>query len=262
VLTACLVVSQTQASAKTNAVALHEASGLPAQVTVWCLGNEAEFLAAAEGLGIDFEKATHRNNKIRPPGGSFGSLNDWAKSSEPEALTSFDSACRLAYAAFSRSEARPDESEAFYESEGFIGTIVGAGVAGSFGLLGGSWRARKDAANELLQASNRFGSAMETYTHRDNLDKPPDEAEAAARELLAVLAKWRQLRGQGKSVSSAMDCLRAMLGEQAEGPTIGGLSEAGAGHAEMSQSLMDTTLEIQSIAASVSRKIRSPGRLP
>jgi len=264
-LIACIVGFQTQAVANTNAVALHEASGLSAQVTTWCLGNEAEFLVAAEGLGIDFKRGTNGTLGIQAPeGGSFGSLYDWAKSRETEALASFDSACRLAYAAFSRSEARPDESEAFYESDGFIGTIVGAGVAGLFGLFGGTWRARKDAANELIDASNRFGNAMSTFLQPENTEKTPDDAEAAARQLLAVFVKWRFLSGQERNVSLAMDHLRAILGESSERQkwSLRNFGEAGDNREAAAKSLTDTALEVQSIAASVSRRIRSVGRLP
>lgn len=262
-----LAVSASHASADPDAVEVHEETGLSGVMTAWCLGNADEFAFAAEGLGIAFSrKEEEGKDNFASPGKTEGSLDKWAASSNKEDVATFDSACRLAYAAFSRSEARPDESELFLESQAFS-AIVGAAIAGIFAVGSGAWtqrrRAHEDDAEELAALNDQLRAAMEEYTREPYSVEEGVESAAKARALRSLLGEWRKHEGGEKDVTTVRDGLTTILGENPALPLpkIGDLGGTAAERKENGEKLMAEVNTIHSLVAKIRRRVERPWRI-
>jgi hypothetical protein len=255
------------AATDTSAVKIHEESSeLPGRVTVWCLGNEVEFATAARALGIEFdEKPLGGKINFTQPGGEKGDLYRWAANTSAPALAAFDSACRLAYEAFSRSEARPDESESLLESQsGLVSVIVGALIAGASGAVGRFWGTRKAEARELTTLSGRLREAIQRFTVGGFERAAAQEAEIRAQSLRAVLKEWEGLDdGRSTEVATAIDRIDALLGESAkeDKDAIQSVYDDGVDPETIGVSLNETADEIHALVTSASRRVESPFRL-
>jgi hypothetical protein len=249
------------AAATANAVDLHS-SALPEPITVWCLGNAPEVRVAANGLGmrVDIEEG---NPDFRFPGGQ-GDVYEWASSTNEEAVQAFDSACRLAYRAFSRSEVRPDESGSLVDSQaGLIGAIVGAVLTALFGVLTGARRKRIDShekdADELTDLSDQLRVAMERYIQPGHPDDAREEARVTASVLCNLVGEWRKYDGGSKDATAAQRYLRKILDDPA--PKIGNLGANAQERTQGGQLLMEDVGTIHSRVGVLAKRVRRFGRL-
>lgn len=260
---ALLVVHPPRASAAPNAVEVHEGSGIPSKVTAWCLGNPREFAVAAEALGINsnLTKQDKKDNFISPSGVD-GVLTKWAASTKEEDVATFDSACRLAYAAFSRSEVRPEESEDIIDSQAFgaaFGALIALGGAAGGGIWAQRRRGHEADAKELTALNDELLTAMQRYT-REPYD-PADGVEAGvkARALRLLLGEWRKYEGRDHNVTSALDRLEIILGENPNKPLpkIGALGNSAKERTTNGQKLMADTEKIHSSVVKVAKRLES-----
>lgn len=173
-------------------------------------------------------KVGTNDSEFRFPGGGKGSLYKWASSDNQEAIEAFDSACQLAFQAFSRSEARVEESESLLESEsGIVGALVGGGIAIAVAFGVERRRSREEDEDELIQLSNQLQGAVGRYIQAGHPALAEEEARASGRALYNLLGEWKKYDGSHKNITSAQQMLSNILAEDDDAPLprIGNLGE-------------------------------------
>lgn len=260
-----------------SAVEVH--SGLPAHVTVWCIGNPAHFRVAAEALEIEVGQLDGATRLERVEHGGLRkqlTLLRWAMSPTERDVRDFDDACEAAFAAFKATtatqegSASPPEVEVECEckereegnddlsalEEATVGAVLGALFGAGGGLFAYRRRTHREDGEAISRLDAAFQSALASYLEAPNDVELGALARVAAFLLRAAADEWRGHTGPEDDVGTIRDRIGRVLGdyENPEAPYIGKL-----GGDEGSTEREGNAETMRSWAADIHRAVASLG---